>query len=160
MSEFAADDALSGRLARAVHAVRDEVLPVVPLERALSRARALEPRAAKEGSGGKKEAWRNRISSLFDQLEDRDFLTAVPLCCVSPAEPPVVSQSVECGSVSRCERRGAAALLAPATFSAGGEVWEEALTGLWSEDEEVAVGAGGADWIATSTACADWTWPG
>lgn len=158
MSEFA-DGFLHGRLARAVNSVRDEVLPVAPLERALARARAIEPKPAKE-PGGKKDFWRNRISSLFDQLEDRDYLTAVPLCCVSPADLPTSSQAVACGAASGRDRRGATALLAPATYSAGGEVWEAALTGLWSDEEELAVGAGGADWIATSTACADWTWPG
>ena len=160
MNEFSTNNSLSGRLARAVKAACDEALPALPLERALSRARALEPRVSKTAGSGKGELWRNRISSLFDQLEDRDLLTAVPLCCVSPADLPTSTQSVECGPQGARERRGAAAWLAPATFAIAGEIWEEALAGFWSEEEELAVGTGGADWIATSTACADWTWPG
>lgn len=159
MSEFA-EDFLQGRLARAVEAVQGEALPVAALERSLSRARSIEPRSGREPAGGKKDLWRNRISSLFDQLEDRDLLSAAPLCCVSPADLPTSSVAVDCGAKSVRERRGAAVLAAPAIYAAGGEVWEEALAGLWSDEEELAVGSGGADWIASSTACADWTWSG
>lgn len=160
MNEFSADFPLHGRLARAVESARDEAPPALPMERALSRARALEPRESKPSANDKGGLWRNRISSLFDQLEDRDLLTAVPLCCVSPAELPTSTHAVQCASAGARERRASVALLTPASFSVAGDVWEEALTGLWSEEEELAVGTGGADWIATSTACADWTWPG
>lgn len=159
MSDRAEDMPLRGRLAKAVESICDETLPTLPLERALSRARALEPRVPKS-QNGRSELWRNRISSLFDQLEDRDLLTTAALCCVAPADPPMSTQSTVCpasGAIDK-DRRGAA-LLSPATYSAGGEAWAEALEGLWSEDEELAVGAVGNDWIATSTACADWTWP-
>lgn len=161
MNEPAADEPLRGRLARAVDAIQSEPLPALSLERALSRARAIEPRVAKAAGSGRAELWRNRISSLFDQLEDRDLLTAAPLCCVAPAAAPVSTHSTECAvapASPHSERRRA--LLAPATYAAGGEVWAEALADLWSDDEELAVGAANNDWVATSTACADWTWPG
>lgn len=154
------DEPLRGRLAQAVEAIQSAPLPPLSLERALSRARGIEPRAAKGSGNGRTEWWRNRISSLFDQLEDRDLLTAAALCCVAPAETPVSTHSTECATAlaaSQSERRRA--LLTPATYSAAGEVWAEALADLWSEEEELAVGASGNDWVATSTACADWTWP-
>jgi hypothetical protein len=160
MNEPRGDEPLSGRLARAVEAIQSESLPALPLERALSRARSIEPRVAKSSANGRGELWRNRISSLFDQLEDRDLLTAAALCCVAPAELPVSTHSTECGTALGAASDRRRALLAPATYSAAGEVWAEALADLWSEDEELAVSAADNDWVATSTACADWTWPG
>lgn len=161
MNELSGDEPLRGRLARAVEAIQDAPLPALPLERALSRARAIEPRLTKSANSGRGELWRNRLSSLFDQLEDRDLLTAAALCCVAPAELPVSTHSTESNTMHAAphsERRRS--LLSPATYSAAGEVWEEALADLWSEDAEAVVGAASNDWVATSTACADWTWPG
>lgn len=160
MNEPRDEEPLRGRLARAVEAIHDALLPALPLERALSRARAIEPRVAKSANSGRGELWRNRLSSLFDQLEDRDLLTAAALCCVAPAEVPVATHSTESNATHaapQSERRRS--LLSPATYSAAGEVWEEALADLWSEDAESVVGAASNDWVATSTACADWTWP-
>jgi hypothetical protein len=159
--ELPLDEPLRGRLARAVSAIQASEPPALALERALSRARAIEPRTPKSAGNGRSDLWRNRLSSLFDQLEDRDLLTAAALCCVAPAELPMSTHSTACAAASaapQSDRRRE--LLTPATYSAAGEAWEEALADLWSEEEELAVGAASNDWIATSTACADWTWPG
>ncbi len=161
MSESGEDCPLLGRLARAVSAVREEELPVIPLERALSRARAIEPRSVKTGAG-RAETWRNRISSLFDQLEDRDLLSAAAVCCVAPAEAPISTASTARPATNvdvQSRRKRAAELFTPTTCVAGEDVWAEALTDLWCDEEELTLSAPAADWVATSTACADWTWP-
>jgi hypothetical protein len=161
MSDIAGENPLLGRLARAVEAIRDEQTPVAPLERALSRARAIEPRSTKATANGRTELWRNRISSLFDQLEDRDLLTAAAVCCVAPADPPVSTEStVRSDTAVPGNRQRGHQVLEPTTCLAGEQAWTEALDGLWEEEEPLAVGAQGADWVATSTACADWTWSG
>ena len=163
MSAFEGEEPLSGRLSRAVAAVREEDVPVLPLERALSRARALEPKAPKSASNGRGETWRNRISSLFDQLEDRDLLCAAAVCCVAPPEPPVTTASTErhlVSSATPSRRKRQVEVPEPLSCLAAEVVLTEALAGFWGEEkEEFEVATPAGNWIATSTACVDFAWP-